>query len=118
MQTGRRRPSRSCSSVIPPHCWQKSAIDHIAPVIRLFRSNDARMKRLRGQSFLLDNARGTRTDAKEIGQTMWTVNEEMLERLAIGAGILGTGGGGNPYVGKLHAKALLAEGKTITVIPP
>jgi DUF917 family protein len=57
-------------------------------------------------------------EAKEMGQTMWMVNEDMLERLAIGAGILGTGGGGNPYVGKLHAKALLAEGKTIMVIPP
>jgi DUF917 family protein len=49
---------------------------------------------------------------------MWTVDEAGLERLAIGAGILGTGGGGNPYVGKLHARSLLAEGKTITVVPP
>jgi uncharacterized protein len=49
---------------------------------------------------------------------MWTVDEEALERLAIGAGILGTGGGGNPYIGKLHAKALLAEGKTITIVSP
>lgn len=49
---------------------------------------------------------------------MWNVDEAGLERLAIGAGILGTGGGGNPYVGKLHARSLLAEGKTITVVPP
>ena len=49
---------------------------------------------------------------------MWTVDKAALERLAIGAGILGTGGGGNPYVGKLHAQSLLAEGKTITVVPP
>ena len=49
---------------------------------------------------------------------MWTVDEKALERLAIGAGILGTGGGGNPYIGKLHAKALLAEGKTITIVSP
>jgi DUF917 family protein len=55
---------------------------------------------------------------KETNQAMWTVDEEMLERLAIGAGILGTGGGGNPYIGKLHARALLERGKTITVIPP
>jgi DUF917 family protein len=41
-----------------------------------------------------------------------------LERLAIGAGILGTGGGGNPYLGKLHAQRLLREGKTITVVDP
>jgi len=49
---------------------------------------------------------------------MWNVSEQDLERLAIGAGILGTGGGGNPYVGKLHAKSLLAEGRTITIVPP
>lgn len=40
-----------------------------------------------------------------------------LERLAIGAGILGTGGGGNPYLGKLQARQLLEQGKTIEVIP-
>jgi DUF917 family protein len=40
-----------------------------------------------------------------------------LERLAIGAGILGTGGGGNPYLGKLQARSLLEQGKTIEVIP-
>ena len=35
---------------------------------------------------------------------MWTVDDGALERIAIGAGILGTGGGGNPYLGKLHAR--------------
>ena len=45
-----------------------------------------------------------------------TIDRDDLERLAIGAGILGTGGGGNPYVGKLHARQLLDQGKTIEVI--
>jgi DUF917 family protein len=49
---------------------------------------------------------------------MWTVDEGALERLAIGAGILGTGGGGNPYLGKVHAKQLLAQGKTLRVVAP
>jgi DUF917 family protein len=49
---------------------------------------------------------------------MWSVDEEALERLAIGAGILGTGGGGNPYIGKVHAKQLLAAGHTLTVVSP
>ena len=49
---------------------------------------------------------------------MFTVTPEMLDRLAIGAGILGTGGGGNPYVGKLMARAHLEAGKTITVVSP
>lgn len=49
---------------------------------------------------------------------MWTVTIEDLERLAIGAGILGTGGGGNPYLGKVHAKHLVKQGFTITVVSP
>ena len=39
-----------------------------------------------------------------------------LERLAIGAGILGTGGGGNPYLGKIHALKYLKQGVQIRVI--
>ncbi len=45
------------------------------------------------------------------------IDRDDLERLAIGAGILGTGGGGNPYLGKLQARQLLEQGKTIEVIP-
>jgi DUF917 family protein len=47
---------------------------------------------------------------------MWEVTEEMLEALAIGAGILGTGGGGNPYLGKLEALQQLKAGKSIRII--
>jgi DUF917 family protein len=46
-----------------------------------------------------------------------TIDRDDLERLAIGAGILGTGGGGNPYLGKLQARSLLEQGKTIEVVP-
>jgi DUF917 family protein len=46
-----------------------------------------------------------------------TIDRDDLERLAIGAGILGTGGGGNPYLGKLHARQLLEQGKTIEIVP-
>jgi uncharacterized protein len=48
---------------------------------------------------------------------MWTVTAEMLDALAIGAGILGTGGGGNPYLGKLEALQQLKAGRTIAVVP-
>jgi DUF917 family protein len=41
-----------------------------------------------------------------------------LERLAIGAGILGTGGGGNPYLGKLHALQHLKAGARIQIVDP
>ncbi len=47
---------------------------------------------------------------------VWTVDDVALERIAIGAGILGTGGGGNPYLGKLHARRRIAEGGPVTVV--
>ncbi len=47
---------------------------------------------------------------------MWTVDDHALERIAIGAGILGTGGGGNPYLGKTHARTLLAAGARPVVV--
>lgn len=49
---------------------------------------------------------------------MWTIDRDALERLEIGAGILGTGGGGNPYIGKLNTRLLLEEGRTITMVSP
>ncbi len=49
---------------------------------------------------------------------MWTVDDHALERIAIGAGILGTGGGGNPYLGKTHARTLLAAGARPVVVDP
>src|SRR5690349_13552803 len=47
---------------------------------------------------------------------MWDVTEEILDALEIGAGILGTGGGGNPYLGKVEARLHLRAGKTIQVV--
>jgi len=49
---------------------------------------------------------------------MWHVDAEALESIAIGAGILGTGGGGNPYIGKLRARRLLEQGYQVTVLSP
>ena len=43
---------------------------------------------------------------------MWRIDEAAVEQIATGAGILGTGGGGNPYLGKLHLLRLLREGAT------
>ncbi len=45
-----------------------------------------------------------------------TLNEQDLEALAIGAAILGTGGGGSPYVGRLRAREQLRKGRVIKVI--
>jgi DUF917 family protein len=49
---------------------------------------------------------------------MWYVDAEAIEDIAIGAGILGTGGGGNPYVGKLMVLGQLRRGATIPVVGP
>jgi DUF917 family protein len=40
-----------------------------------------------------------------------------IRALEIGAAILGTGGGGNPRIGRLRTEQLLKAGKTITLMP-
>lgn len=47
---------------------------------------------------------------------MYDMTEAKLEALAIGAGILGTGGGGNPYLGKIEAREQLRAGRSIRVV--
>lgn len=44
--------------------------------------------------------------------------EENIEPLATGAWILGTGGGGNPYISTLNLRRLYAEGKRVQVMDP
>ena len=48
----------------------------------------------------------------------WLLNEFDIECIAIGAGIMGCGGGGSPYLGRLKALELLKAGKEIRVIHP
>jgi len=45
------------------------------------------------------------------------VDEGRLDALEIGAAVLGTGGGGNPYIGKLRAREALRQGYVMRVIP-
>jgi DUF917 family protein len=47
---------------------------------------------------------------------VWRVDEAAVERIAVGAGILGTGGGGNPYLGKTQLRRLLREGAEPPVV--
>ena len=49
---------------------------------------------------------------------MWQATEQVLESIAIGAGILGTGGGGNPYIGRLRASQAIKEHGPVTVLAP
>ena len=48
----------------------------------------------------------------------WELSEKDVECLAIGAGILGCGGGGDPYAGRLRALQQLEKGKKIKIINP
>lgn len=49
---------------------------------------------------------------------VWEIVEADLLAISIGAGILGTGGGGNPYLGYLRAREALRSGGTVLVIDP
>lgn len=49
---------------------------------------------------------------------MWQATEDDLPLIAIGAGILGTGGGGNPYIGQLRARQALSQWGPVTVMAP
>lgn len=46
------------------------------------------------------------------------IGEQEIEDLAIGATVLGTGGGGDPYVGKLMAIRAIRENGPVTLIEP
>ncbi len=41
---------------------------------------------------------------------VWDLTHEDIEKIAIGAGILGTGGGGNPYRGMIRAQMQVTSG--------
>lgn len=49
---------------------------------------------------------------------LWQVTEKDLDSIAIGAGILGTGGGGNPYIGQLRARQAIRQWGPVTVLSP
>ncbi len=49
---------------------------------------------------------------------MWQATENELESIAIGAGILGTGGGGNPYIGQLRARQAIRRWGPVDVMAP
>jgi uncharacterized protein len=46
----------------------------------------------------------------------WNLTHDDIERIAIGAGILGTGGGGNPYRGMTRARLQLEQGHELQIV--
>jgi DUF917 family protein len=49
---------------------------------------------------------------------MWEIDADILESISLGAGILGTGGGGNPYVAKIWARGELERGARFQILDP
>lgn len=49
---------------------------------------------------------------------MRLITEENLDDIALGAAVLGTGGGGNPYIGKLLAKSWIGRFGPVTLLSP
>ncbi len=49
---------------------------------------------------------------------MWTLDEDGLRSVAVGAGILGTGGGGNPRIGMLRAREMVRRHGPVEVLSP
>ena len=47
----------------------------------------------------------------------YALTERDLRALAIGAALLGTGGGGNPYVGMLRTRELMRRGAAVRILP-
>ena len=47
----------------------------------------------------------------------YVLKEADLLPLSIGAALLGTGGGGNPYVGMLRTRELMRKGASVTILP-
>ncbi len=48
---------------------------------------------------------------------MWILREDEVSAIAVGAGILGAGGGGSPYLGQLQLTGLLREGRRVGIMP-
>lgn len=46
----------------------------------------------------------------------WEITVDDLSAIAIGAGVLGTGGGGDPYLSQLQLREMLENGKNVEVI--
>lgn len=53
----------------------------------------------------------------EIPVSAWQVSTDDLDAIALGAGVLGCGGGGPTYLGKLIAREALLAGRPITILP-
>ena len=59
---------------------------------------------------------GRRADLALRSERMWEVLEEDLAAISIGAAAMGTGGGGNAYLGMIHVREQLRSGLRVRVV--
>ena len=52
-----------------------------------------------------------------LNDARFPLQESDLLPMSIGAALLGTGGGGNPYIGMLRCRELLRKGATVDILP-
>ena len=64
------------------------------------------------------NVKSAPLGGRSRGTSMWQMTRQDLRDLAVGAAFLGTGGGGDPYIGRLMVQAAMDEGKTVTLLDP
>ena len=76
------------------------------------------MRRQIDSSYNLEYTSAQFNLSRQDGQPMWQVTEDDLAPIAIGAGILGTGGGGNPYIGQLRARQAIRKYGPVSVLSP
>src|SRR5437660_12784793 len=55
---------------------------------------------------------------RDAAPAMRKITREDIECLAVGAWILGTGGGGSPYLGLLNMRRLYGEGHRVELMSP
>src|ERR1700687_2214330 len=63
-------------------------------------------------------AASRRTPVVDPGMTSTPITLDDIEALAVGAWILGTGGGGSPYLGLLNMRRLYGEGHRVELMSP
>jgi uncharacterized protein len=51
-----------------------------------------------------------------VASELWRIAEDDLDALSLGAAVLGTGGGGSPYIGKLRLRQLIQSGREVDVV--
>ena len=76
------------------------------------------MFKWRRKSGVYTNVDGTHAPPRCSIMVEWVLSREDIEDIAVGAAVLGTGGGGDPYLGKLMALQVLEKGKKIVLVDP